>query len=164
MLELTTYADPLRIEGVFRKPRVFAAQRKGATFHTPLTTGTCHIRPGVEDVVEDLCREIDEEQYRLITQKFQDLVESPKFILWLACLRLPTSYRYVHASLQNKKCKDVFRRQLSDQLVFCRGCKARPIRHMVTKNQAAMKEHLDKHEHETDDHKKLYQFLKSTLH
>ena len=165
MLILTSYAESLRIVKVYFRVEFFPVKRSGTTFHTPISTGSRLLRPGVEDIIEDLCSKIvnDDQQCRGTTDTFRGMIDSPNFILSLACVRVPRSYRYIKRSLRGENCKEVFCRQLSDLLVFCKDCKIRPMEHIVTKDEAAMKEHLGNHRVETDQHRTLYKRLMSTI-
>ena len=76
---------------------------------------------------------------------------------------LPSSYRFIENSIVGTDCKEAFCRQLSDQLLFCEKCHARPILFNVQKDEYQMRRHLERHQHENDSHRSLAELLLSTM-
>ena len=87
----------------------------------------------------------------------------PKIGLALSKLTIKESYGSVRDYMLRPDSKEVFCRQLSDQLTLCEGCFERPILYNVIKNEEAMQNHLKNHNYGGWARDELYQMLMSTL-
>ena len=151
-------AESLATGEVFPETKDLDIHRTGMVFLTPLSTESYHNGPGVKKFVEAYYKMMEGVMCKRFTNAFLYLKESLP-TLRQASIYLPTSHPYVYVSLLHHNCNQVFCSQLSDQLAFCQECQARPVVHLITKNEAAMQQHLENHKRETDEQKGLYKHL-----
>ena len=76
---------------------------------------------------------------------------------------MPLSYEYIRESFLGPDCVEIFCRQMTDQLVFCKECGEIPMLLHILKDQDRMEIHLKQHKHDSFEHAILYQFLRRTF-
>lgn len=75
--------------------------------------------------------------------------------------RFAGSSNVVRDFLTRADCREVFCRQLSDQLIYCQECSERPILHNILKDEDAMRIHLTGHHESSDARKAMNDLLLS---
>lgn len=138
--------------------------RTGMIFSTALSRRTAiYDHTVIRSFIEDRCANVSKRRAAELTENFRIIHENPQFALDQLEGAMPTSFVYVKEGLVGKDCKNIFCKELSDQLAFCEECHARPILYSVIKDEDRMRRHLEKHRKGNTQDKALRDLLLSTL-
>lgn len=144
------------------------ASKKGVTFRTPISNGTCtYDLDALKRFINRRCETLDQKQCRKLTKLFRTL-SKPKnaeaaLEEWKEKAVLPTSYEHVKGFMLSRTRNETFCQQLSDQLAVCEQCQERPIPFKVAKDENAMQQHLLHHQQQSATRTQLYELLMSAL-